>query len=80
MIIYLEKREYRGKRWKKGGKEEKVSVLGGKNMVFEKRGGAKISIIFIKYTPACTLAVRFSGLFVFVSAFSICLKPPRSPN
>ena len=26
---------------KKGGKEEMFTVLGGKNMIFEKKGGAK---------------------------------------
>ena len=35
---------------KKGGKKEIITVLGGKNMIFEKR--AKISIILIIYTPA----------------------------
>ena len=27
--------------WKKGGKEEHFSVVGGTNMIFEKRGGGK---------------------------------------
>ena len=40
------------RRWKKGGKEEILTVLWGENIIFEKGGGAKISIILIIYTPA----------------------------
>ena len=41
----------RSKRQKKGGKEEIFTVLWSKNIILEKGGGAKISIIQIIYTP-----------------------------
>ena len=41
----------RGKRWIKGGKEEIFTVLGEKYN-FGKRREAKISIMWIIYTPA----------------------------
>jgi len=41
-----------GKSWKNGGKGEIFTVLRGKNIILEKwGGGAKISIIWIIYTP-----------------------------
>ena len=41
----------RGKRWKKGERIIFFTVLGGKKYHFGKGGGAKISIIWIIYTP-----------------------------
>ena len=42
----------RGKRWRKRGKEENFTVFFGKKYDFKERGrGAKISIIWIIYTP-----------------------------
>ena len=35
----------RGKRWKKGGKEEIFIVLWGKNIILEKGGGQKINYL-----------------------------------
>ena len=42
----------RCKRLKNGGKEDIFFVLGEKNIILEKERGAKISIIWIIYTPA----------------------------
>ena len=36
---------------KKEGREKIFTVLGGKNIILEEGGGAKISIIIIIYTP-----------------------------
>ena len=52
MIYFFLNANIRGNRWKKGGKEEIFSVLGGKIIILKKGGGgAKISIIWIIYTP-----------------------------
>ena len=65
MIFIMKNANIRGKRRKKEGKEEIVTVLWGKNMIVEKKG-VKISIILIIYTPAlrtcsfCKSFLKFS--------------------
>ena len=43
MMISKKKREYKGEEVEKRGKRGIFTVLGGKNIIFEKRRGAKIS-------------------------------------
>ena len=41
MILLIKNANIWGKRWEKRGKEEIFTVLGGKNMIFKKKGGGK---------------------------------------
>ena len=49
MIFIKKKRKIRGERWTKEGREEIFTVIGGKNMIIEKK------VILIIYTPAFIL-------------------------
>ena len=48
--LLRENAKIRGKRWKKEGKEEIFTVIGGKNIILERGGGKNINYLD-NYTP-----------------------------
>ena len=48
---------------KKGGKEEFFTVLGGKNMIFEKRGGGN-NINYLDIIHPCFKGIRYTSIHI----------------